>query len=81
MARKYTRKDDKVIDQVNEKLDKILEILNGNGKIGLCAQVEINKDDIGDLKKRPSNIKSWLVAGAVILQMVITGFAIYKGAL
>ncbi len=26
---------------VDEKLDKILEILNGNGKIGLCAKVTI----------------------------------------
>lgn len=24
---------------IDEKLDKILEILNGNGKMGLCAKV------------------------------------------
>jgi len=78
MTRKHTRKDDKMIDEMATDVKLILKILNGNGKIGLVAQTEINKTDIDCLKQKPSNIKNWLVAGAIILNTLVAGALAYN---
>lgn len=65
------RKADTIIDRLEEKVDKILEIMNGNGRIGLVAQAEINKEKIDCLEKRPSSIRGWVVAVTVIIANII----------
>ena len=64
--------------ELGNKVDKILTILNGNGKIGLCAQVEINQQDIKYIKRRPGTVKDWMVAIAVILNTVVVVYGIFK---
>ncbi len=75
----YKRKSDKTIDTVNGKMDKVLEILNGNGDIGVCAQVHINKKDINEIKKKPGNVKNYIVAVAIIINTLVAAIAVYKG--
>lgn len=81
----YNRKDDTMIEQINNKIEKmdnnidqILKILNGNGKIGVCAQVEINKNDIVQMKKKPVYLREWIIAGAVIFNTALVAYNFFK---
>ena len=71
MTNERKRKGDTMIDKIDEKVDRILCILNGNGKIGLVAQTEINKTAIEALNARPSNIKNWVIALAIIINTAV----------
>ena len=72
------RKDDIVIERLETKVDEILKLLNGNGEIGLCAQVRINKNDITEMKGKPSNVFKIVIGLAVIINTVVAAYAIFK---
>lgn len=73
------RKDDMIIDEIRQDVKNILKILNPhNGNLGLVAQTEVNRQDIEGLKKRPSNIKSWLVAAAVLINTLVAAGALWR---
>ena len=72
------RKTDPMIDEIRSDVKKILEILNGNGKIGIVAQTEINKNDITEIKKKPVNIKNWIIALAIIINTVVALVAVWR---
>jgi hypothetical protein len=76
---KTRRKDDSRIEEIRQDVKDILKVLNPhNGNVGVVAQVSINKDNIAQLKTRPSNIKNWMIAAAVIANTVIAGIALYN---
>jgi hypothetical protein len=65
----YTRRDDKMIDEIREDIKSILSILNG--KDGLVSQTEINRLDIEQIKKRPFKAKDWVIAGAIVVTLLL----------
>jgi hypothetical protein len=67
-----------MIEEIRQDVKDILKILNGNGAIGVVAQTEINKQDIVELKKRPNNIKNWIVAAAIIINALVAAGAIWR---
>lgn len=80
MERKYKRTGDEIMEQMQSDIKEILKILNpSNGNLGVVAQVEVNKNDIEGIKKRPSNIKNILVAIAIIINTVVASIALIGG--
>ena len=76
MSKKYIRKDDTMIDEIRDDVKQILKILNGNGEIGVVAQTKINKDDIIEIKKKPANIRNYLMAAAIIVNTILLGLSL-----
>ena len=75
----HRRKDDKMIDEIQADVKAILKILNpSNGNLGLVAQVHVNKDDICEIKNKPSTVKGWVVAAAVVINTLVAGIALWK---
>ena len=72
----HRRKNDPMIDEIRNDVKKVLKILNGNGAIGIVAQTEINKNDITEIKKKPVNIKNWVIALAIIINTVVGAVAL-----
>jgi hypothetical protein len=70
--------DTEILKELHSKIDNVLAILNGNGKIGLCAQVEINKDSIDGIKKSPDKIGQWLVRSVGLILAIGQILIVYK---
>ena len=60
-----------LLNALDKKIDDVLKILNGNGTIGMCAQVEINKSDIDGIKKTPDTTGKWLVRGVQFITLAV----------
>lgn len=55
------------LETLESKVDNILLIMNGNGKVGLCAKVELNSDFIVREKKRRSGLVTMIIRGIVLI--------------
>ena len=53
------------VAHIKESTDKILEAINGNGKIGLKTQAELNKASLRRLWVMVSGMSLVIVAGAI----------------
>ena len=65
------RKDDKMIEEIQTDVKAILKILNGNGELGLVAKTINNEKAIKELQARPTNVKNWVIAIAIIINMAV----------
>ena len=75
----YSRKDDKAIDEIQADVKKVLTLLLGNGKAGICEKVRDNEKRIDTLENKSGKVRNVLVAIAVILNTVVASVALYKG--
>lgn len=64
------------IQELSGAIEDLRKILNGNGKVGLVAQVDSLKSWVGDQKRL-----QWVIIGAVIAELVGLGFVLFEHVL